>query len=101
MAKCSAIERNKKRERLAKKFAARRARLKEMSRDQSLTPEDRFNARLKLAEIPRGAAPVRQRNRCALTGRSRSVYRKFKLSRISLRELASRGQIPGMVKSSW
>jgi small subunit ribosomal protein S14 len=101
MAKCSAIERNKKRERLAKKFAARRERLKGMAKDLSLTPEERFAARLKLAEIPRGAAPVRQRNRCALTGRSRSVYRKFKLSRIILRELASSGQIPGMVKSSW
>ena len=101
MAKCSAIERNKKRERLARKFAARRRRLKDMAKDLSLTPEERFAARLKLAEIPRGAAPVRQRNRCALTGRSRSVYRKFKLSRIILRELASRGQIPGMVKSSW
>jgi small subunit ribosomal protein S14 len=101
MAKCSAIEGNKKRERLARKFAARRRRLKDMAKDLSLTPEERFAARLKLAEIPRGAAPVRQRNRCALTGRSRSVYRKFKLSRIILRELASRGQIPGMVKSSW
>ncbi|MDP7311528.1 MAG: 30S ribosomal protein S14 [Alphaproteobacteria bacterium] len=101
MAKRSAIERNKKRQRLAKKFATRRARLKEMAKDDSLTPEERFNARLKLAELPRGASPVRQRNRCVLTGRSRGVYRKFKLSRISLRELASTGQIPGMVKSSW
>ena len=100
MAKRSAIERNKKRQRLAKKFAARRARLKEMAKDDSLTPEERFNARLKLAELPRGASPVRQRNRCVLTGRSRGVYRKFKLSRIALRELASKGQIPGMVKSS-
>ncbi len=101
MAKRSAIERNKKRQRLAKKLAARRARLKEMAKDDSLTPEERFNARLKLAELPRGASPVRQRNRCVLTGLSRGVYRKFKLSRISLRELASTGQIPGMVKSSW
>jgi len=101
MAKRSAIERGKKCERLAKKFATRRAHLKAMARDESLAPEERFNARLKLAELPRGSSPVRQRNRCTLTGRSRGVYRKFKLSRISLRDLASTGQIPGIVKSSW
>lgn len=101
MAKTSAIERNKKRERMAKKFAARRNRLKETATDRSLPPEERFAARLKLAEVPRNASPVRIRNRCQLTGRSRGNYRKFKLSRIALRDLASNGLIPGMVKSSW
>jgi small subunit ribosomal protein S14 len=101
MAKTSSIERNNKRVRLAKKFAGRRARLKEIANDESRAPEERFEARLKLAEMPRNASPVRQHNRCELTGRSRGVYRKFKLSRIALRELASTGQIPGMVKSSW
>lgn len=101
MAKKSAIERNKKRERLAKKYASKRVRLKALAKDESLSPEERFNARLKLAEIPRNAAPVRQRLRCILSGRPRGNYRKFKLSRIAVRELASAGQIPGMVKSSW
>jgi len=101
MAKKSVVERNKKRERLAKKFASRRATLKALAKDQSLTLEERFEARLKLAEIPRNASPVRQRLRCALSGRPRGNYRKFKLSRIALRDLASTGQIPGMVKSSW
>jgi small subunit ribosomal protein S14 len=101
MAKTSAIERNKKRIRLAKKHAGRRARLKAMANDESLPLEQRFAARLKLAELPRNSSAVRQHNRCELTGRPRSFYRKFKLSRIALRELASTGQIPGMVKSSW
>lgn len=101
MAKKSAIEKNKKRTRLVQKYAARRAALKAMARDDSLTPEERFNARLKLAKLPRNASPVRVRNRCLITGRPRSVYRKFKMSRIALRELAASGQIPGMVKSSW
>ncbi|MGE0117701.1 MAG: 30S ribosomal protein S14 [Dongiaceae bacterium] len=101
MAKTSSIERNKKRIRLAKKFAGRRTRLKAIANDESLAPEQRFAARLKLSEVPRNASPVRQHNRCELTGRSRGVYNKFKLSRIALRELASTGQIPGMVKSSW
>ncbi|HUO99890.1 MAG TPA: 30S ribosomal protein S14 [Rhizomicrobium sp.] len=101
MAKTSSIERNNKRIRLAKKFEARRVRLKATANDESLPMEQRFAARLKLAELPRNASPVRQRNRCELTGRPRGVYRKFKLSRIALRELASTGQIPGMVKSSW
>jgi small subunit ribosomal protein S14 len=101
MAKTSSIERNKKRVRLAKQHAARRARLKVVANDESLPMEQRFTARLKLAELPRNASPVRQHNRCELTGRPRGVYRKFKLSRIALRELASTGQIPGMVKSSW
>ena len=101
MAKKSAIERDKKRARLAKQFASRRDRLKAAAKDPNASPEDRFNARLKLAELPRNAAPNRQRLRCELTGRPRGNYRKFRLCRIKLRELASAGQIPGMVKSSW
>lgn len=101
MAKKSVIERNKKRSRLVKKYSAKRARLRELARDLSLSPEDRFNAQLKLAELPRNASPVRVRLRCELSGRSRGNYRKFRLSRIALRDLASTGQIPGMVKSSW
>jgi small subunit ribosomal protein S14 len=101
MAKKSAVERDKKRARMAQKYAGRRARLKAAAVDQSLPAEDRFAARLKLAEMPRNSAPVRQRNRCLLSGRPRGYYRKFKMSRIALRELASQGLIPGMVKSSW
>jgi len=101
MAKKSSIEKNKRRERMAKRFAAKRARLKAIANDKDLPIEDRFTARLKLAELPRNSAPNRVRNRCELTGRPRGNYRKFKLSRIALRELASTGQIPGMVKSSW
>jgi small subunit ribosomal protein S14 len=86
---------------MAKQYAARRARLKAIANDEKQPMEQRFAARLKLAEIPRNAAPVRQHNRCELTGRPRAYYRKFKLSRIALRELAATGQIPGMVKSSW
>jgi small subunit ribosomal protein S14 len=101
MAKTSAVERNKKRERMVKQYATRRSRLKDAACDESLPLEERFAARLKLAELPRNSAPVRVRNRCALSGRPRGTYRKFKLSRIALRNLASTGQIPGMVKSSW
>ncbi|MFQ5535359.1 MAG: 30S ribosomal protein S14 [Sphingomonadales bacterium] len=101
MAKKSAIERNKKRERLVAKFAARRAALKDIANDASLPGEERFAARLELAKLPRNSSPTRVRTRCELTGRPRAVYRKFKLSRIAVRELASHGQIPGMVKSSW
>ena len=101
MAKTSSIERNKKRERLAKKHSAKRAKLKAIADNDSLAMEDRFAARLKLAELPRNSAKVRIRNRCEITGRPRATYRKFKLSRIALRDLASTGQIPGMVKSSW
>jgi len=101
MAKKSAVERNKRRIRLAKKWAGRRERLKAIAADEKRPMEERFLARLKLAEVPRNASPVRQRNRCELTGRPRGTYRKFKLSRIALRELASTGQIPGMVKASW
>ncbi|MGE0746596.1 MAG: 30S ribosomal protein S14 [Rhodospirillales bacterium] len=101
MAKLSATERDKNRRRMAKKFAARRARLKGVANDKALPMEERFAARLKLAEVPRNASPVRQRNRCELSGRPRAYYRKFKLSRIALRELGSRGLIPGLVKASW
>ncbi len=101
MAKKSAIEREKKRVRLANKFAAKRTALKAQANDQTLSPEERFTARIKLAQLPRNSAPVRQRLRCLISGRPRGNYRKFKLSRIALRELASSGQIPGMVKSSW
>jgi small subunit ribosomal protein S14 len=101
MAKTSAIERNKKRERLIARYKAKRQKLKAMARDQKLSPEERFNARLKLAELPRNSSPVRYHLRCELTGRPRGNYRKFKLCRITLRDLASLGQIPGMVKASW
>lgn len=101
MAKTSAVEKNRKRIRMVKKFAARRARLKAIASDQSLSAEERFAARLKLAEMPRNSAPTRIRNRCEVSGRPRAYYRKFKVSRIALRDLASNGHIPGMVKSSW
>ena len=101
MAKKSSIEKNKRRMRLTKQYAAKRARLKAVANDKSLPIEDRFAARLKLAGMPRNSAPSRIRLRCELTGRPRANYRKFRLSRIALRELASNGQIPGVVKSSW
>ena len=101
MAKKSSIEKNKRRERLSKQFAAKRARLKAIANDKKLPMEERFAARLKLAELPRNSSPNRVRLRCELTGRPRANYRKFKLSRIALRDLASTGQIPGVVKSSW
>ena len=101
MAKTSMIERDKKRRRLAKKYEARRARLKAIARDDSFPAEERFAARLKLAQIPRNASPTRIHNRCDLTGRPRGYYRKLRMSRIALRDLASNGLIPGMVKSSW
>ncbi len=101
MAKTSAIEKNRKRARMVKKYALRRQKLKATAKDQSLPAEDRFGARLKLAEMPRNSSPVRVRNRCEISGRPRGFYRKFKISRIALRDLASSGYIPGMVKSSW
>ncbi|MDF2367893.1 30S ribosomal protein S14 [Sneathiella sp.] len=101
MAKKSAIEKNEKRRRLVAKFADKRAELKAISKDEDLPQEERFVARLKLAELPRNSSKTRVRNRCELTGRPRGVYRKLKLSRIGLRDMASNGQIPGMVKSSW
>ena len=101
MAKKSAIARNEHRKKIVIRYAEKRARLKAATRDFSSSPEERFNAQLKLATLPKNASSVRLHNRCRLTGRSHAVYRKFQLSRIALRELASKGQIPGMVKSSW
>jgi len=101
MAKTSAIEKNNRRRKLVKQQAAKRLRLKAVARNQALPIEERFTAQLKLAQLPRNGSKVRIRNRCELTGRPRAFYRKFKLSRIALRELGSRGQIPGMVKASW
>jgi|SRR5688572_26615052 small subunit ribosomal protein S14 len=101
MAKTSMIERNKKRQSLAKKYASRRATLKARAEDESLPVEERFQARLKLAELPRNSAPSRVRNRCEVSGRPRGYYRKLRMSRIALRELSSNGLVPGMVKSSW
>ncbi len=101
MAKTSSIERNKKRELLTKRYKKRRDALKAIIKSVDSTPEARFEAVLKLAKLPRNSSAVRIHNRCELTGRSRGVYRKFKLSRIKLRELANEGEIPGMVKSSW
>ena len=101
MSKVSSVERNKKRERMAKQFATRRARLKAVATNREASPEERFEATLKLATLPRNSSKTRVRLRCEVTGRSRGTYRKFKLCRNKLRELASQGQIPGMVKSSW
>ena len=101
MAKKSMIERNRKREKLAKRYANKRATLMATANDTSLSNEERFKARLKLAELPRNAAPIRQRNRCGVSGRPRGYYRKLNMSRIALRELASKGLVPGMIKSSW
>jgi small subunit ribosomal protein S14 len=101
MAKTSMIERQKKRQALVAKYAARRAALKETAKNASLPMEERFKARLKLAELPRNSSATRLHNRCMVTGRPRSYYRKLRMSRIALRDLASRWQVPGMVKSSW
>jgi small subunit ribosomal protein S14 len=86
---------------MAKQFAGRRARLKAIANDESLSMDERFAARLKLAELPRNSSPTRIRNRCEVTGRPRAVYRKMKMSRIAVRELGSKGLVPGLVKSSW
>jgi small subunit ribosomal protein S14 len=101
MAKKSSIEKNNRRRRLTAQFANKRAELKRVAKDQSVSLEERFQARLKLAELPRNSSRVRIRNRCELTGRPRGVYRKLRVSRIALRELGSSGMIPGLVKSSW
>ena len=101
MAKKSAIERNKRVGRLVRRYAAKRARLKEIIGDKSLPAEERFAAQLKLASLPRNSSPVRFRNRCEVTGRPRAYYRKLRMSRLALRELGSNGLVPGMVKSSW
>jgi len=101
MAKTSQVNRNDRREAMAKRDRSKRGTLKAIVMDRTLPVEDRFNASLKLAQLPRNGAAVRVRLRCELTGRSRGNYRKFKLCRIKLRELANQGQIPGMVKASW
>jgi small subunit ribosomal protein S14 len=101
MAKKSAVEKNRNRRRLVARYATTRAELRKIVRDRALPPEDRFEATLLLAELPRNASKVRLRNRCALTGRPRGYHRKFGMSRIAVRELGSAGQIPGLVKASW
>jgi len=101
MAKQSVINRNDKRRETVKKFAARRKVLQDAVNNQSLSSEDRYEARLKLQKLPRDASPVRVRNRCALTGRPRGVFRKFGLARGKLRDIAMRGEIPGVIKASW
>jgi len=101
MAKKSMVNREVKRAKLVKQYAAKRASLKAIIEDQARPMEDRFKATLKLAELPRNSSATRIHNRCQLTGRPHAYYRKLKLSRIMLRDLASMGQIPGMVKSSW
>ncbi|WP_453978147.1 30S ribosomal protein S14 [Brevundimonas sp. Marseille-Q4549] len=101
MAKKSAVNRNEAVKALVAKYAAKRAALKAIANDENLPLEERFDARLKLAELPRNSAPTRIRNRCEVTGRPRAFYRKLKMSRIALRELGNLGQIPGLTKSSW
>ncbi len=101
MAKTSAVEKNNNRAKLVKRFASKRAKLKALTSNKSLPIEERFQAQMKLAELPRNSAKIRLRNRCEVTGRPRAYYRKLKMSRIALRELGSLGLIPGIVKSSW
>jgi small subunit ribosomal protein S14 len=101
MAKTSQVNRNAKRERMAARDKTKRATLKDIVMDRTLPVEDRFEATMRLAQLPRNGAKVRVKLRCAMTGRARANYRKFKLSRIAVRDLASSGQIPGMVKASW
>jgi small subunit ribosomal protein S14 len=101
MAKKSAIEKNNMRKRMVAKYAAKRAALLEIANNRELPIEERFKARLDLAKLPRNSAKVRIRNRCGVTGRARGYHRKFNMSRISLRDLASEGQLPGVVKASW
>jgi len=101
MAKLSSINKNERRKRLVQRNAAKYAKLKAIANDESKDETERLIARLKMAELPRNGNPTRVRNRCELTGRSRAYYRKFRLSRIMLRELANKGLIPGVIKSSW
>jgi len=101
MAKKSAIYRNLKRIKMVKRFESKRKKLKEIIYNKKLPLEERFNAQQKLSKLPKNSARIRIRNRCEITGRPHGVYRKLKISRIALRELASQGKIPGMVKSSW
>ena len=101
MAKTALINRDKKRRKIVKKFAARRAELLAITGNQKVSPEERYEARMQLQRLPRDASPVRLRNRCALTGRPRGVFRKFGLARGKLRDIAMRGEIPGVIKASW
>jgi small subunit ribosomal protein S14 len=101
MAKTNMVEREKRRAKIAEKYAVKRAELKEQIRDPKTSPEARSLAQEKLQKLPRDASPTRGRNRCQITGRSRGVYRKFGLARTKLREVANRGEIPGLVKASW
>ncbi|MEM9970364.1 MAG: 30S ribosomal protein S14 [Pseudomonadota bacterium] len=101
MAKVAMVEREKKRQKLVAKYAAKRAALKEIAKDDDRPMEERFKARLKLAKLPRNSSPTRLHNRCEVSGRPKAYYRKLRMSRIALRDLASVGQVPGMVKSSW
>ena len=101
MAKKSAVEKNNRRRRMVKQYEGKRAALRAKALDENLTLEERFKARLKLAELPRNSAPSRVRNRCEITGRPRGYYRKLRMSRIALRQMGSLGQVPGLVKSSW
>ena len=101
MAKTSMVEREKRRARIVKKYAAKRSQLKELIRSPKTSPEERVAAQAKLQKLPRDASPSRARNRCAITGRSRGVYRKFGLARVKIREVANRGEIPGLSKASW
>jgi small subunit ribosomal protein S14 len=101
MAKLALINREQKRRKTVKKFAARRAELMALIGNPKLPPEERYEARMSLQKLPRNASPVRLRNRCALTGRARGVFRKFGLARGKLRDIAMRGEIPGVIKASW
>jgi small subunit ribosomal protein S14 len=101
MAKLSSINKNERRKKLVKKYAGKYAALKAAAKDQSLDESERLMARLKMAQLPRNANPTRVRNRCEITGRPRAYYRKFRIARVMLRDLALRGMIPGVVKSSW
>jgi small subunit ribosomal protein S14 len=101
MAKLSSINKNERRKQLVKKYAGKYAKLKAQAADTSLDETERLIARLKMAEIPRNGNPTRVRNRCEITGRPRAYYRKFRLARVMLRDLANRGMIPGVIKSSW
>jgi len=101
MAKTNMVEREKRRAKIAKKYAAKRAQLKELIRSPRTSADDRAAAQVKMQSLPRDASPSRQRKRCAITGRSRGVYRKFGLSRVKIREVANRGEIPGLAKASW
>ena len=101
MAKLSSINKNERRKKLVKKYAGQYAKLKAVAADESLDDTERLIARLKMAELPRNANPTRIRNRCEMTGRPRAYYRKFRLSRVTLRELANKGLIPGVTQSSW